>query len=204
MKNLIQNLEFRAEGGPAPAFRDELAWGPACMERIDTGGGFSVLDGVAMVSGSAIASVHTLRVVRGDLTGPGWVLFCLTFLGVAVTATGPFLYLVRRFARRIVDYPRVGDRLWAMLGVPWILTAAIQSATAGTAGGRQESLFSMALAVGLGVVCLIAMGVVWTTWVTVSPEQAARVEVAPWTNRVGLILAIAWPIQCGLGLVVLY
>ena len=26
---------------------------------------------------------------------------------------------------------------------------------------------------------------------------------APWTNRVGLILAIAWPIQCGLGMVVL-
>lgn len=173
------------------------------MERIDTGGGFSVLDGAAMVMGSAIASVHTLRVMRGDLTGPGWVLFCLTFLGVAVTATGPFLYLGRRFGRRIVDYPRVGDRLWAMLGVPWILTAAIQSATAGTQG-RQESLFSMVLAVGLGSVCLIAMGVVWTTWVMVSPERAAQVEVGPWTNRLGLILAIAWPIQCGLGLVVLY
>jgi hypothetical protein len=39
--------------------------------------------------------------------------------------------------------------------------------------------------------------------VMVPPKQAARVEGSPWTNRVGLILAIAWPIQCGLGLVVL-
>jgi hypothetical protein len=89
-----------------------------------------------------------------------------------------------------------------MLGVPWVLTAVIQSATAGSEG-RQGSLFAMALGVGLGVVSLIALGVVWSTWVIVSPEQAARVEVAPWTNRVGLILAIAWPIQCGLGLIVL-
>ena len=172
------------------------------MDRIDTGAGFSVLDGVAMVMGSAIASIHTLRVMRGDLTGAGWAMLWLTFAGLAVTATGPFLYLGRRFARRLVDYPKVGDRLWAMLGVPWLLTAVIQSATAGSET-RQGSLFAMTLGVGLGVVCLIALGVVWATWVMVPPEQAARVEVAPWTNRVGLILAIAWPIQCGLGLVVL-
>ncbi len=49
----------------------------------------------------------------------------------------------------------------------------------------------------------VALVVVWGKWVMVPPEQAARIEGAPWTNRVGLILAIAWPIQCGLGLVVL-
>lgn len=172
------------------------------MERIDTGGGFSVLDGVAMVMGSAIASIHTLRVMRGDLTGAGWVMLWLTFAGVAVTATGPFLYLARRFARRVADYPKIGDRLWAMLGMPWVLTAVIQSATAGT-GSRQGPLFMTTLVVGLGIVCLTALGVVWATWVMVPPEQASRVEVAPWTNRMGLILAIAWPVQCGLGLVVL-
>ena len=172
------------------------------MDRIDTGGGFSVLDGVAMVMGSAIGSIHTLRVMRGDLTGAGWAMLWLTFTLVSITASGPFLYLGRRFARRLVDYPKIGDRLWAMLGVPWLLTAVIQSATAGSES-RQGSLFTMTLAVGLGVVCLTALGVVWATWVMVPPERAAQVEVAPWTNRVGLILAIAWPIQCGLGLVVL-
>ncbi len=64
-------------------------------------------------------------------------------------------------------------------------------------------LFAATLVVGLGLTSLTALGAVWTTWVMVSPEQAARVEVGPWTNRIGLVLAIAWPIQCGLGLVVL-
>jgi hypothetical protein len=172
------------------------------MDRIDSGGGFSVLDGVAMVMGSAIGSIHTLRVMRGDLTGAGWAMLWLTFTLVSITASGPFLYLGRRFARRLVDYPKVGDRLWAILGLPWLLTAFLQSATAGSEP-RQDPLFSMVLGVGLGLVCLIALGIVWSTWVMVSPEQAARVEGSPWTNRVGLILAIAWPVQCGLGLVVL-
>jgi hypothetical protein len=61
----------------------------------------------------------------------------------------------------------------------------------------------LTLSVGLGLACVIALGVVWSTWVMVPPEQAARVAGSPWPNRVGLILAIAWPIQCGLGLIVL-
>ena len=127
----------------------------------------------------------------------------LTFALVAITSSGPFVFLARRFVRRLCGYPKVGDRLWAMLGVPWLLTAVIQSATGrigaptelvvfhdvrsgaraglpGRAGGRLEHLGHGAARAG-----------------------GARIEAAPWTNRVGLILAIAWPIQCGLGLVVL-
>jgi hypothetical protein len=172
------------------------------MERVDTGGGFSVLDGAALVMGSAIASIHGLRVIRTDLTAPGWVLLGMTFTGVAITSTGPFLYLGRRFARRLPGYPKIGDRLWALLGLPWLLTAVIQSAAAGSEP-RHDSMFTLTLSMGLGLACLIALGVVWTTWVMVPPEQAARVAGSPWTNRLGLILAIAWPIQCGLGLIVL-
>jgi hypothetical protein len=172
------------------------------MERIDTGDGFSVLDGAALVMGSAIGSIHALRVMRSELTGAGWVMLWLTFAWVAITSTGPFLYLARRFGRRLAEYPKIGDRLWAMLGVPWLLTAVIQSATAGSEP-RPNSLFATTLGVGLGLVCLVTLAVVWSTWVMVPPEQATRVEASPWTNRVGLILAIAWPIQCGLGLVVL-
>lgn len=167
--------------------------------------GVSVLDGAAMVMGSAIASIHALRVMREDLTGPGWVMFWLTFAGVAITATGPFLYVGRRYARRYVrrlpSEPGIGERLWAMMGVPWLLTAVIQSATGPEP--RQDPLFAATLVVGLGVTSLVAFGAVWKTWVMVTPEQAAQVEVGPWTNRIGLVLAIAWPIQCGLGLVVL-
>ncbi len=163
--------------------------------------GVSVLDGAAMVMGSAIASIHALRIMRGDLTGPGWVMLWLTFAGVAITATGPFLYLARWYVRRLPEAPGIGERLWAMLGIPWLLTAVIQSATG--PAPRQGPLFAATLVVGLGLTSLTALGTVWTTWVMVSPEQAARVEVGPWTNRIGLVVAIAWPIQCGLGLVVL-
>ena len=31
----------------------------------------------------------------------------------------------------------------------------------------------------------------------------SQVKRIPWTNRLGLILSIAWPIQCGVGLLVL-
>jgi hypothetical protein len=172
------------------------------MERIDTGEGFSIFDGGALVMGSAIASIHILGVRRWDPSGAGWVLVALTFSSIALTAAGPFIFLERRFARQIVSYPRIGDRLWAILGIPWIVTALVQSA-AGSSEPRHNPWFIIMLSTGLGVVCLIAVAVVWSTWVIVPPQQAAQIEAAPWTNRVGLILSIAWPIQCGLGMVVL-
>jgi hypothetical protein len=172
------------------------------MERFDTGGGFSVLDGVALVVGSAIASTLILGVRRGDVSGPGWIMIIVTFILVAITAAGPFIFLARRFVRRLRNYPKIGDRLWALLGLPWLATALLQSVSPGSEP-RHNPLFSTTLSVGLAIVCLIALSVVWGTWVVVPPEQAARIEVAPWTNRVGLILSIAWPIQCGLGMIVL-
>ena len=85
--------------------------------------------------------------------------------------------------------------------------------------GYRQALLDMRTAVGtlvnepdipndgkvelLGVVSLIALAVVWGTWVVVSPQQAAQTSSGPWTNRVGLALAVAWPIQCGIGLVVI-
>jgi hypothetical protein len=120
------------------------------MERVDTGGGFSVLDGAALVMGSAIASIHTLRVMRSDLTGAGWIMIGITFTWVAVTATGPFLYLARRFARRLANYPKIGDRLWALLGIPWLATAVVQSVAPGS-DPRHNSLFTTILSLGLGL-----------------------------------------------------
>jgi hypothetical protein len=81
------------------------------------------------------------------------------------------------------------------------LTALLQSATPASEQ-RHNPLFTTTLSVGLVIVCFIALSVVWSTWVMVSAERAAQIEGAPWTNRVGLILSVAWPVQCGLGLVV--
>ena len=42
------------------------------MERNDSGSGFSVVDGAALVMGSAIASIHTLRVAGSRQSLPAW------------------------------------------------------------------------------------------------------------------------------------
>jgi hypothetical protein len=172
------------------------------MDRVDAGAGFSVLDGGALVMGSAIASVHILCATRGDLSGAGWFMMGLTFSWVAITAAGPFIFLARRYARRLSNYPKIGDRLWALLGIPWLASAVLQSAAPGSQP-RPNPLFAMTLSIGLTIVCLISLSVVWRTWVMVSPARAAQIEAAPWTNRVGLILAIAWPLQCGMAMIVL-
>jgi hypothetical protein len=172
------------------------------MERVEARGGFTVLDGAALVVGAAIASIQILGVRTGSLSGPGWIMIALTFAWIAVTAAGPFVFLARRFARPVPAYPNVGDSLWALLGLPWLITALLQSA-APDSQQRHNPLFTTTLTLGLGVVCMVAIIIVWSTWVTVPPERAADVEAGSWTNRVGLVLSIAWPIQCGLGLVVL-
>ena len=59
------------------------------MERTESGNEINVLDGVALVMGSAIASVHILRIMRSGLTAAGWVMVCLAFAWVALTAAGP-------------------------------------------------------------------------------------------------------------------
>ena len=70
---------------------------------------------------------------------------------MALTAAGPFIYLARRYSRRLPGYPRLGDRLWAFLGLPWLVTAVIQSALPGE-DPRQNPLFSTTLSIGLAIV----------------------------------------------------
>jgi hypothetical protein len=170
------------------------------------GRGFLVLDGVAVVAGAAVASVHLRAAIAGDLFGPGWALLLATFFWIALTAAGPFLFLLRRFAQSTPYRPKVGDWLWAGLGLPWLLTALIQAAPGRGGQGRAETTFEQAPAAllmgGVGAACLLALAVVWTRWVMVPPERAAETFAPPWTNRVGLVLAIAWPVQCGAGMVV--
>ena len=94
----------------------------------------------------------------------------------------------------------MGDWLWALLGIPWLASAVLQSAAPGSEP-RPNTLFAMTLSIGLAIVCMIAHPVVWSTWVMVLPDQAARMEAAPWTNRVGLILVnrLAYPMWYGHG-----
>src|SRR5262245_62922958 len=108
------------------------------MDRADGGDGFRVLDGAALVMGAAVASVHIRNVIRDNLGAFGWVLVWCTFSWVALTASGPFLFLVRRFARRLPRYPQVGDGLWALLGIPWLMTALVRSTVGDASAGSDE------------------------------------------------------------------
>ena len=167
-------------------------------------GGFSVLDGVGLVAGAAVASVHLRGALDETIFGPGWVIMLGTFVWVGVTSAGPFLYLLRRYARGQAGAPKVGDRLWGLLGLPWLLSALLQTGPRepGVAA-RPGSAAATLLVVGVGLVSLSALAVVWKTWVAVDPEKASETFSPPWTNRVGLLLAIAWPVQWGVTLVVI-
>lgn len=177
--------------------------GSVMIERAGPGadGGFRVLDGVALVTGASVASVHMRPLIRDGMTTFGLVLAWGVFSWIALTAAGPSVFLFRRYVLRVAGYPRVGDGLWALLGLPWLVTALIRSFTGDHPPHRHE-LVTTALNAGLAVASLTALAVVWGTWVTVPPEVAARTAAPTWTNRVGLVLAIAWPVQCGLGMVV--
>jgi hypothetical protein len=173
------------------------------MAERDETGGFSVLDGAALVAGAAVAAVHIRRPIDLDESfGIGWVLLWLTFFWIALTAAGPFIYLVRRYLRILKGYPQIGDRLWAMLGLPWLMTALFQP------GGRfgenpYREVFSLVLGLGILAVSSLSLWVVWSRWVMVSPRDASETFSKPWTNRIGLVLAVAWPVQCGVGMVVI-
>ncbi|WP_165226902.1 hypothetical protein [Aquisphaera insulae] len=172
------------------------------MQVIETGRDITVLDGLALVMGSSIACVHVLRIMRGGLSPAGWVMACLMLAYVSLTAAGPFVFLGRRFSRRLPGYPRIGDVLWGILGLPWVASAMLQAAMSG-GDPRQDPLFFSTLTLGLAVSCTVALIIIWGKWVIVPPQQAEAMEAGPWTSRVGLILAIAWPIQCGLGMAAL-
>jgi hypothetical protein len=45
--------------------------------------------------------------------------------------------------------------------------------------------------------------VIAAKYVLVDPAGPKVPEPTPWTNRLGLMLTVAWPIQCGVGLVVM-
>ena len=163
--------------------------------------GFNLLDGVALVIGSAVASVH-LRALTDAKGGGEFALFWITFTGVALTSAGPFLYLARRFVRRTIGYPGVGDRLWAILGLPWGLTVTLGGTVRG-ARSLPNDLYVATLGAGLAVASLVALGTVWKTWVMDPPEEAKKRPPSSWTDRIGLVLAVAWPLQCGFGLMLI-
>ena len=166
----------------------------------DRGDGFTVPDGVSLVVAAAVASVH----MRGPVqiaAGAAWTLVWVAFAGVAITAAGPILFLMRRYGRRPEGYPHLGDRLWGLLGLPWVVTSPFRMSP-----GRGDALsfYSTALTMSLGAACLVVLAVLWKVWVMTPPRvRASKDEGTSWTDRLGMALSVAWPLQCGFLLVIL-
>ncbi|CAN5907488.1 hypothetical protein BH23PLA1_BH23PLA1_22440 [soil metagenome] len=187
---------------------DDRSLSGTVARRSEPGGGWTVLDGAALVIGAAVAAVHLRQAVPDGLAGPGWALMWLSFSGVATTAAGPPVYLFRHLRRRPSSQIRLGDRLWALLGTPWLLAALVRAALpeGPVEVGRSDlmDLYTFGLAIGIGVASILSLGIVWAGWVMVPPGQVpGPEESSPWTHKVGLTLAVAWPLQIGFGLVVL-
>ncbi len=174
-------------------------------DRVEAGGGFSVLDGLALVTGAAVASVHVRSVVP-RVGGPvGWFWAWCLFSWLALTSAGPYLFLVRRFFTRPDGYPRLGDRLWALAGIPWLVAAMVQTfeSSSKSSTSNQNIAYVGSLTLGLALVAMISVPSLAVRYLWDHPGKTRNLEPTPWTHRLGISLAVAWPIQCGVGLVVM-
>jgi hypothetical protein len=174
-------------------------------DRAEAGDGFTVLDGVALVTGAAVASVH-IRSAVPEFDGPGdWAWAWCLFAWLSLTSAGPFVFLVRRFFTRPSGYPRLGDRLWAMSGGPWLLAAIVRTGEpAGEAlSGQLDPAYVGCLSVGLCLSVMVGVPVLAARYLLGDPSRPKVRMTTNWTDQLGLFLTVAWPLQCGVGLVVM-
>lgn len=163
--------------------------------------GFTLLDGAAMIIGAAAASLHFSEATPEGLTGLGWGLLWGAFAGIALTSAGPFLFLARRHVRKLDLYPQAGDRLWAVLGLPWICSALVRPRRSALCTGGE--LYTGVLTIGLALAILASMVSVFKICLPPVSNKSREVLAPSWTNRVGFALAVAWPLQCGYALLLL-
>jgi hypothetical protein len=170
-------------------------------------GGVTMLDAAALVTGGAVASVHFREFEDeiGGLTLLGWALLVPSFAWLALTAAGPFVFLVRRFSRRPEGYPSPDDWVWLALGLPWVVAGLVRSASGGLPEGA-NSLYATGLLLGLVMASVPAVARLWRLLPRIDPISSGPAPtVRPagsWTARLGRAVAIAWPLQLGLGLLV--
>ncbi len=168
--------------------------------------GFTMLDVAAVILGAAIASIHVRLAVPAPHGKATWFFGVALFLWLSLTATGPFLYLSRRLIPRTgVPWPLVGDRLWVLWGCPWVISAVVESAInpRASATGQLEPIYVGSLGLGLFLATTIALPVLAARYLWGEPGGVGRAAGANWTQWVGLGLSATWPIQCGVGLVLM-
>ena len=148
--------------------------------------------------GAAIASVHVLGIRRVRPLRSGWIMMSHRILLDRHNRCRPISLPGTQIHQTIAAISQDRRSFVGAAGAPM---ACVRNSSVGYSWHRTKTQSSVLDNFDLGarIVCLIALIVVWGTWVMVPPEEVAQVEAAPWTNRLGLILSIAWPIQCGAG-----
>ena len=199
-----RNLNNRKLSARQPRNHDTRIEG--CMGEGDVSREFNMLDACSMVLGAAIAGVHVRQTHPESHGLPGWILLAAMFSLVAVTASGPFLYVSKRFlGRPSGKYPLIGDRLWVLWGAPWVISALIESAWTPSqlSAGRPDPVYVGTLGLGLFLTTMVAVPILAARYFWGDPEATRWGTRVPWSQRVGLALSATWPIQCGVGLVLM-
>jgi hypothetical protein len=167
--------------------------------------GWNLLDAVAIVTGAAVASVHVRERIDpgGHLTTIGGGLLVASFLFLSLTSTGPILYFVRKFLRHTHRYPRDGDRVWMMLGLPWFVVALWRSSLGPVPSRLALERTAGMLQVGIGLAAVYSTWMLIKRWRELAPPPNGEPDpprVTPASSRIGFALGAAWPLQLGLAL----
>lgn len=166
----------------------------------------TLLDIGSIVMGAAIAAVHVRLVVSTPQTWLMWVWESILFGWVGLTSIGPFLFLARSWRRAAIgNYPLVGDRLWVIWGCPWVLTAVLKATLRRPElhPGQLDPAYVGSLGLGLFLATMITVPILVARVLWGSPATPQRPLDVNLTQWVGLGLTAIWPIQCGVGLVVM-
>jgi hypothetical protein len=159
----------------------------------------SVLDLAALIAGAAVAAVHLRRTGAGTDDAAPAFLFWLAFAGITISASGPLVALTRRLKRTPARDTGWGERLWVILGLPWLATALLRNLSWAPPGSR--TLYDPAVLLAVSAACACAFILVWKHWV----GPAALIErddaLPRWSERLGVFLGVTWPLQYGFAMI---
>lgn len=160
--------------------------------------GLTTLDAVALVTGAAMASVH-VRALFTDQPGPFTLAVLVTlFCWMSLASSGPFVFVIRRFARHLPGYPGLGDVLWLISGLPWVISGVVRT---GSSTSYLDPAADRAYAATL--IGSVAVAIGWSLLIVVRHGAAACVADRTWTEWAGLLAAGLWPLQALTAFVIL-
>jgi hypothetical protein len=149
---------------------------------------------LAAMTGVAIAAFNLRAAITDNRDSGEMIFFALVGLGIALTAAGPTMWFLGQRPRIAAE--RMGPMLWAILGAPWwIATLDLSLELPG-----HLSLYQLIVGPMIWVINVLALVALILGWSATVVRNTGR--PVSWSQGIGMALAVAWPVQIGLGLVV--